>query len=961
MTGIFIEPKSCVLGRLTPYLAILAILLTACATPPKSEEDLSFLGKFYHNTTAKYNGYFNANELLEASNLQLADQYQENYLSFLPVFPYAEAENPQAVARDLDEAIKKISIVVNLHRPSQWTDDCYLLLGKAQYLKQDYEAAEKSLRYLVAEFDPEDMEEEAVEEKEKEEEEAFNQKKARRKYNKMIRKKKRKERKGKYVEAAAIDPKSPAERRKEEEERRKEEEAAEALAQGEEEEKEKEEGYFMKHRPAYQEGKLWLAKTLIERDNFSSAERVLNELLSDPATFDDVRRDAWAASAHLQIEQGEYALAVEPLQQAIERSNDRQQRARYAYLIGQIQTELGQTGQAVASFEQAMDFKPSYEMAFNARLQMTMSEWKSGAKSSPGTTEALEKLLKDEKNLEYQDQLYYSLATIALKDGDRAAGREYLQMALNKSSRNPSQKAEAYYQLAELYYEVQDYVGASAYFDSALQVMPQQDPRYARVNKLAKNLKDIAANILMVETQDSLLRLSELSMEEKKEMAFLLQQKQEAERLSQATARAAGGTASAGRPTVANLGGQQTSSFFAYDDRKKRQGMREFDKRWGDRPLEDNWRRSNRNDNLKFREEETAEAIPVAAETMTEEQVNSILQGVPTDDSERALAEKKIIDALYKLGTLYRDRLENNRKAIEAFEELNRRFPNNNYKLDSWYYLYITHSETGNTSAAQGYADQIIRAFPNSNYARVLQDPNYLDQLVSGEERLQQFYDQTYIMFEEGQYEQVQTRIRQARQRFGGANALQAKFALLEAFCIGKAEGESAYRAALQQVIGKYPNTDEQRRAREILRLLGGAQASLPGGEESGGNFQLNDDQLHYVIVTFNGVVDLNEAKVALADYNRQYHNLENLRISNVFLGRSNNPQERTPIIVVRRFKNRPDAMKYYEGIQQNKEDFIDSGINYEVFAINMNNYREVIRTKSINEYRNFFLSNYIQ
>ncbi|MBK7874093.1 MAG: hypothetical protein IPJ74_27320 [Saprospiraceae bacterium] len=134
---------------------MLAIIgLSVACTTQKRRDDLSPLGKLYHNTTAKYNGYFNANEIMIGTFAQLDSQYQDNYNQVLSMYPYLENENPQGIYPQMDTAIKKVSVVVNLHRPSQWTDDCYLLVGQAQFLKQDYESAEATFKYMLNEFDP---------------------------------------------------------------------------------------------------------------------------------------------------------------------------------------------------------------------------------------------------------------------------------------------------------------------------------------------------------------------------------------------------------------------------------------------------------------------------------------------------------------------------------------------------------------------------------------------------------------------------------------------------------------------------------------------------------------------------------------------------------------------------------------------------------------------------------------
>ena len=85
----------------------------------------------------------------------LESNHQDNYNKLLPIYTYNKPDNPTSYYEDLDLAIEKVGRVINLHRPSHWVDDCYLLLGKAQYLKQDYEGAEQTFRYLIDEYPPE--------------------------------------------------------------------------------------------------------------------------------------------------------------------------------------------------------------------------------------------------------------------------------------------------------------------------------------------------------------------------------------------------------------------------------------------------------------------------------------------------------------------------------------------------------------------------------------------------------------------------------------------------------------------------------------------------------------------------------------------------------------------------------------------------------------------------------------
>ncbi len=140
--------------RLYHLIWFFTLILTVSCVTKRKKGETSALGRFYHNTTAKYNGYFNANEILNESILVLESGHKDNYNKILPVFPYQAVESADAVKANLDKAIEKVSIDITLHRVSRWADDCYLLLAKAQYLKKDYETAENSFRFLLDEFNP---------------------------------------------------------------------------------------------------------------------------------------------------------------------------------------------------------------------------------------------------------------------------------------------------------------------------------------------------------------------------------------------------------------------------------------------------------------------------------------------------------------------------------------------------------------------------------------------------------------------------------------------------------------------------------------------------------------------------------------------------------------------------------------------------------------------------------------
>lgn len=946
---------------------LITLLLSSCVSQ-KQKGDLSALGKAYHNTTARYNGYFNANEILEASFLSLENQQTDNFNQILPIFKYVNAENPQAVSGELDEAIKKVSVVVGLHRESRWADDCYLLMGKAQFLQQDYEAAEQTLRYLVNEYDPSLLKLKEAKKKNSKEKES-NQKTKKEVKKEIKEREKQRVAYNKAVKKARKKGTKAPSRKDFMGESDKEEAVADlneeplptpipALTRDEKQS-------MLKHNPAFREGQLWLAKTMIERDNNEGSKRLLEDLESYANFTPALQTEFHAVKAYFYLSQKEYEKALPEIEKASEISVDNVLKARMAFITAQLHQLNKNNEAALQYFQLAKKYNTEPEMEFFASLNIAMNTSGNPEKAKDN----LEKMLGDEKNEIYADQIYHALGVLELESGQQEEAIALFLKAI-ETSQNSNRNLETFIVLAELYFKNEDFVAAKDYYQKALEAMPNQDIRYSAVKAMNDNLDEIAKNINIINLQDSLLRLSEMSPEELKEVAAL-QKAKNLEEAQKAEDREEGSNPmlqgrnanrklnTVGRSGISNLTVSLQSSFFAYDEKALARGKRDFERKWGDRPLSDNWRRQEAIDNLPIAALEEEVIEEVAIPLLTDDEVSEIIGTLPTTPEAKISSGLKIQEAMFNLGVLYRNKLNNNEATIRILKELLDRFPKNNYEPEAMYFLYIAYTDLGNSSQAGYYKRSIIAKFPGSKFAEVLTNPNYLAELENEEKRLNNYYNEAYNWFVEGSYNRAYDMVQQSKSKFPPQNKYQAKFALLGAMCQGNLEGEEQYKRALREVVGKYPNTEEQSRAREILRLLGDAIAALPGNAKGDAErFKDEPDQIHYIVISIEDDSDvLNKAKIAVSNYHMQYHKLDKLRISNLYLG--SNDGERFPLLVIRKFENKEAAMKYYLAAKRNQKDFIDGKVEYAVFPMSQNNYREILRSKSLDGYNDFFNTYY--
>ncbi len=971
---------------------ILVVLGGLACTTQKRKGDVSKLKKGYHNTTSYYNAYFNADLLIDESIITLEGQHKDNYNQILPMYKYTAADNPQAVYPGLDKAIEKLVTTVHLHRVADWTDDCYLQIGRSQYLKQDFESAEETLEYFIQEFNEEGQSKSLAKSAKKGRKpttrtssgSATKTSKSKEKENKkLIQERKKqinKQKSGKKV--SAKDAKAIREARKQAQEAEKtkeintEKQTESPLASTESDEnginktlggqEHKPKSYFMKHKPCYQEGLVWLARTYIERQNYDNARMYIKQLENDPYTFKDVRAHCAAVDAYSHLKQKNYNLAVIPLRKAIELSSDKREKARFTFILGQLLEQTGNFAEASTAYDRALKYHYSPEMDFYARLRSVICQSRAVVGNQQSIVRELERMIKERKYAEYRDQLYYSMGMTNLQAGDTAKGIEQLELALKQTNASRQNQVEIYYTLANLYYDQEKYVLAKKNFDSAINVMSKTDERKPQCERISRSISEIASNIATIEQQDSLLNIAGMSDDEKMELAKKI--KQEKELAQQKENEPDPASKPSGSGTFYSAGSRPL--FFAYDQKNSKRNQREFEKKWGTRPLEDDWRRANKAANAFAENESTEEGSSTGASRskMTTMEMQEILRDVPASPGAMTEANDKIQQALFNLGGLFRDKLERADKSLLYLQQLEKRYPAHHQEADAFYIMYLDYLDLGNLAMADSYRQRIISSYPESIYATVLNDPNYFKKKKEEENKLNTYYASTYDHYSKGNYQKAYQMASESNNLFGNNNQLRSKFALINALSVGNLKGVDEYMQALREVVAKYPNTEEQTRAREILRLLGqrvGAEtgktedvsASVP--QMAGNELYKNEpEEQHFIIIVLNGAgFSLDNAKIKASDFNRIYFSLDQLKVSNIVIGENN----QTPVVVVRRFNNQTSAMKYYDAIIKNRKDFNDDVTQYEVFAISQNNYRALVANRSAETYREFFIQNYLK
>lgn len=923
------------------------ISFSSCKTTKKKDE-VSKLGKRYQNTTSYYNGFFNADEIYQNSLAVLDRLHKDDFNKILSLYTYRDVPDTKSVTQDLNKVIEKLGRVINLHRASDWVDDSYLLMGKAEYVKQDFEKAQNVFEYFVDEMNP-----------------AF--KKSNIKTNKKSKKKKLSKKK-----------KSSKKKKKKKKKRRRKKKPAEIklndsiakaktdLAKTKSEEIKNSTFHVKgskKEWNTYNEGLLWMARTYIEREKWASAYYLLARLNSESKN-DKLKRELPVTKAYYYLKQKKYSESIKPLQDAILYAK-KADKARYSFILGQVYETLNNPTDAYTMYKKVGELRPDYEIEFNAKLKLLENY---GGSSEGYALKEVKKLLKEEKYFEYKDRIYFTMAEIMFKKNNIDQGIVYLNQSLANNNDNPALKAEAYYKLANIKFDEQEYISSKNYYDSTLLVLDKTDERFPKVKSFAENLTDIAKNLEIIELQDSLIKISKMSDEEQMQIALeikkkdLEEKKKRLEKQNNSASNARKGSfAKMGLP--GNVPGKSRSrlnksSFFAYNPESIKAGMSEFKKTWGTILLEDDWRRSNKSSG-DFGDEE--DEIDTKDISLSDAELKTLLKGVPRTPEDLEVAENKIISAMLNLGILYRDNLNNYEKSKEILEKLFNKYSDFDDECKGMYYLQFSYKDLNQYSKADNIVAKMSNKFPDCSYTKILTDPEFVNSNNNIVNAKEDYYKEVFQLYQDGEYQSSLAKIINSDKEFKEDPTYKIKLDYLKSKIKGKTEGKDAYILSLENFIKQYPKSKEAIHARETLRFLKGDKEAFSKliYEEDLDVFTYQPDKLHYILVIVHNANDddLKIIKTSISRYNKKYYKLDRLRMSNIYFDTKGKDQ----VILLRKFDKAASAMKYFNDVSKSKDEFIESTYDFEVYAVSQKNYREVIKHRSINQYRAFFNKYYLK
>ncbi len=730
---------------------------------------------------------------------------------------------------------------------------------------------------------------------------------------------------------------------------------------------------------------IWLIRSYTETERYVEAFEIIQQLQSDEDFPRKLEGELAAVTADYYARQLSYKEGIPFISIAVKQSSKKQDKLRYKYVLAQWYQETGDPEKASQVFREIARMNPPYKMAFNAHI--------SAAGTFTGTGDAeklrkeLRKMLRDKKNLEFRDQIYFAMGNISMKEGNKTQAKKEYTNSAALSSENLYQRALSCLTLAQIYFEEPEYKMAQSYYDSAMVVIDDKYPNYPQISERHKSLTRLTDNIYAVEREDSLQRIA--LMDEPTRNALIdkwIKQASQAEEEARLAESNQMMNQNYFRQNESRFGlsqKQEGAGWYFYNPTTVAYGKVEFERLWGKRKLEDNWRRSDKSANVEGEDELAEDSL------MTEQvQVKKVkdpksrefyTQDLPVNDSLLLISHSKIRNGLFNSGRIFKTEFDDFPRAIESFTELDKRYPDNIYTLSSWFELYDLYSKLNDQANSDNYKDLITRTYPDSKYAKYLINPNYFIELEARADSVNRLYQQAFLDFKTGNYAQSGKVVGQIMQ-MNPDSVLVPKLKFFKIIDEGTASTRENFGKLLTDYISTYPKAEPIPLAGEILKLIQDStlvdyqkmvasgylndviqnSELLPGNQkgadEFGGKFSFDEDLLHYFIIAYpkDAIIDLNRLKFDLANYNIDHYTKIDFDIE------TQNLNSNSSLVLVRSLNDKEQGLIYFRSIIK-KRDVFESlkNIKYVNFIASSTNYREITTDKDYAEYLKFFVKNY--
>ena len=562
------------------------------------------------------------------------------------------------------------------------------------------------------------------------------------------------------------------------------------------------------------ETKIWQAKTHVRLQNEEQAIKILKSLLKEKSLNKATKEEAHTVITMAYLNLDSLQHAINHLNKATASANNKEQTARNLFILGQLYSEKGMKDSSNIAFQKVIDFKKApYKYKIHAQLEKAKNA--TNKLDAETTLGVLKKLVKDRDNRPFLDELYYRIGMIE-QENNKDNAIAYFKKSLQSNTKINLQKELSYEAIGNLYFDKAEFLVAGAYYDSILNITQSENTK--RIRRLVRNRNNLNEIILYEHSSkinDSILRLVDMGDDER--IAFFSEhiKKLRAEAEKQ-TEKIKVKTGLFNQNVTKAETGAHSGKWYFYNIQAVGFGEQEFRKIWGNRPLEDNWRLSNKAQ-INIGGIQDIVQVTEQIDNSKKFELNYYLDEIPNNKFKIDSITNERNNAYFKLGIIYKEQFKELDLAKEKLEKLLTFNPDLTLLIPAKYHLYKIYEGENNEKTAS-LKNDIITNYPSSKYAKFILNPN---DLLKDEEKnaTESEYAIIYYEYQAEKFKSVIEKTSLAIGKYMG-EPIVPKLELLRAYAIGKTEGLTAFREALEFISLNYPNTEEAKKALEVIETI---------------------------------------------------------------------------------------------------------------------------------------------
>ncbi len=753
------------------------------ASEKTTEGKISKGKKFYQNTITHYNYYFNANLRLQQIINRAKQGFKDDYTQLLPYYNFAL--DVTATDPDIDSIIYKCNAGILLHDlRNDWVDDLYFLMGKAYYLRKNFDSAEHVFLYVNYAFAPKDDG-----------------------YDLPI---------GSNANSTQF-----------------------SIAT-------KEKKSLLSMPPKRNEDLIWVAKNYIDAGKRYEASAILEMLRYDPNFPARLQPELHETIGYLFYKSGFYDSAALHLSKATDMDDDKQDKARREYLTAQLYMLGGSREDAEKYFTKSAEHTVDPFMAVYASLN-AISASPDSADIVQKKIAGLMQLAKKDRYSAYRDLIYFTAAEIEMQDKNYPQAHVYAQKSIKYNTNNPVQRSRSFMLLGDLDYLRPDYEAAKHDYDSVdMSSLASADEQQLLTERLTA-LQLISANIHTIKIEDSLQAVARMPEAQRvayiKKTVRLLRKEQGLKEndtstfVNPAVQLSGGDNSSSGGDLFAAQQAAAKGDWYFNNNTLKSTGFTTFRSSWGNRPDVDNWRRMDAvSKQIVAANQANPDATGDSDQTNMSPNANpgDLSPGSPQDDvmngeisydallaylplTEDKLNESnhKIAEALFNNGQDFQNELEDYNAAINSYDTLITRFPGNEHLEEVLFDLYYCYNKLGKKFSADSALTVLNTKYKDGKFSKMLSNAP----AIKEEDAATKAYEKIYDLFIEGKFDEAKAAKAAADSVYGNSYWTPQLLYIESIYFVSKHEDSNAIQT-LTQLTNQFASSPLSQKAQTMIDVL---------------------------------------------------------------------------------------------------------------------------------------------